>query len=400
MISYLAEASVCLLVLYLFYWLVLSGEKLLSINRCFLLASLFLSITLPLLEISIMPLPGESISYLQVPAGIPEASSNALESTPTSFNLVFSLYVLGFSGSLLWLVFRIIRVYRSVKGKQQQKRNDLVLIYTNKRQVFSFFNYVFLPVHLGDNSTIHAILEHEKAHARGLHSLDLLLVELLKCVFWFHPVIYAFHRSLKIQHEYIADAVAMGSAPEEYKRTLIHHSLDVQGFPITSAFTQAPIEKRIQMIQKHKAGLMKKIKPAFALPLIAILFITVSCADKAKSEPSDEITLAELKTSIDELKELLEKQNQGTVGFPLGLPSVSDVTGWLKDAETNEPIINAKIRSLPSGKSASPNEEGYYRLPSTPKDTLVTYTAIGYKSLEVHRNDYMKTNHVTLESKR
>ena len=47
-----------------------------------------------------------------------------------------------------------------------------------------------------------------------------------------------------------------------------------------------------------------------------------------------------------------------------------------------------------------PNEEGYYRLPSTPKDTLVTYTAIGYKSLEVYRNDYMKTNHVTLESKR
>ncbi|GEM_PF-4196346 len=399
MISYLAEASVCLLVLYLFYWLVLSREKLLSINRCFLLASLFLSITLPLLEISVTPLPIESISYLQVPAGTPEASSNAPESTPTSFNLVFSLYVLGFSGSLLWLVFRIIRIYRSVKGKQRQKRNDLVLIYTNKRQVFSFFNYVFLPVHLGYSSAIHTILEHEKAHARGLHSLDLLLVELLKCVFWFHPVMYAFHRSLKIQHEYIADAVAMGSTPEEYKRTLIHHSLDVQGFPITSAFTQAPIEKRIQMLQKHKAGLMKKIKPAFALPLIAILFATVSCTDQTRSESSDEITLAELKNSIDELKEILEKQNKYP-NSPLALLSPSTIRGSLKDAKTNEPIINAKIRSLPSGKSASPDEEGFYNLPSTPKDTLITYTAIGYKSLEIARNDYKKTGKVKLEPKR
>lgn len=399
MISYLMEASVCLLILYLFYWLILSREKLLSINRYFLVASLLLSVVLPLLEIPMMSFPTESVNHLQAPADVLESSSFLSEAIPPTFPL-FNLYLLGFSISLLRLVFKIISLYRSIKGKKSRKLRGLALISTKKRQVSSFFKYVFMPAHLDHSSTLETILNHEKVHAKDLHSLDLLFVELLKTVFWFHPIIYAFHWSLKVQHEYIADAVAMGSTPEEYQKTLIRHSLDLQGFPISSAFTQPPIEKRIRMIQKHKASLMKKIKPAFALPLVTLLFILISCTDRATPTPSDEITLAELKTAIDELKQILEEQNKGVTNSSSGLPAPSDVTGWLKDAKTNDPIVNAKITSLPSGKSTSPNEEGFYRLPSTPKDTLVTYTAIGYKSLEVSRNDYWKTGKVRLESKR
>lgn len=400
MIDYLLEASVCLICLYLFYWLVLSREKLLSLNRFYLLVSVIVSLALPLITVSLsMEVPEAGQVWRSSPL-LSEVLPTTTGPAGNGFSLISIIYWIGFSMTLLMFLMKLKSIKSRIQKGEKEKTAGLTFIYVNSRQAFSFFHYVFINKGVKEGLSGASVIAHEKAHIKGLHSLDLILIELIKTLFWFNPVVYAYLKALKLQHEYIADAYVMGSKPEAYKRTLIRHSLDVQGFPISSAFTQPPIEKRIQMIQKHKASLMKKIKPTFALPLIALLFILISCTDRATPTPSDEITLSELKTAIDELKEILEEQNKGVTNFSSGLPSPSDVTGWLKDVKTNEPIINAKIWSLPSGKTTSPNAEGFYRLPSTPKDTVVTYKAIGYKSLDIARNDYIKTNNVKLESKR
>src|SRR5690606_20479121 len=72
-------------------------------------------------------------------------------------------------------------------------------------QAYSFFNKVHIDPELIGYSTI---VEHENIHVKHLHSLDILLMELVKIVNWFNPVVYSFHRSVKLNHEYIADDIA------------------------------------------------------------------------------------------------------------------------------------------------------------------------------------------------
>ncbi|MCE7991386.1 MAG: hypothetical protein HEP71_05375 [Roseivirga sp.] len=402
MVDYLLEASVCLVCLYLFYWLVLSRQKLLSLNRLYLLISVTISLAFPLITITLsMEIP-ETVQVWRSSQNLPESVPASTEAPGTGVSLLSVIYWIGLSLTLIMFLMKIKSIRSCIRSGQQEKAEGLTFVYINSRQAFSFFHYVFINKEVKESTSGTSVIEHEKAHIKGLHSLDLLLLELVKTLFWFNPIIYLYHKALKLQHEYIADEAVIRSWDKaSYADLLVRYSLKQSGYQFAHSFSAHPVEKRLKMIDNPKATKMKKLRSILIpIPLFAILFITVSCADTSISEPSDEITLAELKISIDELKEMLEKQNKEVVSSHFGFSSVSDVTGWLKDSKTNEPIINAKIWSLPSGKSTSPNEEGFYRLPSTPKDTLVTYKAIGYKSLDIARNDYRRTNNVKLESRR
>ena len=53
MISYLLESTICLALLYAFYWLALRKMKLLQLNRIYLLGSIVLALSIPTLDISL-----------------------------------------------------------------------------------------------------------------------------------------------------------------------------------------------------------------------------------------------------------------------------------------------------------------------------------------------------------
>src|SRR5690606_17829495 len=85
-------------------------------------------------------------------------------------------------GKLVWR----IRSYdfTSIHG------NGKIIETNTPHSTFSFFHYIFIG-NLNELSEEekHQIISHEMVHANKLHSIDILLIEFLRIVFWFNPLI-------------------------------------------------------------------------------------------------------------------------------------------------------------------------------------------------------------------
>ena len=115
---------------------------------------------------------------------------------------------------------------------------------------FSFFNMVFLPEH--ENNPL--IIEHEIAHIRQLHWFDLIIAEIATVLLWFNPFVVLYKNSLKLQHEYLADASVLKDSrkTEGYLRCMLQRVQLVSSGGLTSHFYCKTIKKRIIMISKNK----------------------------------------------------------------------------------------------------------------------------------------------------
>lgn len=371
MFSYLIEASFCLICLYLFYLLVLSREKLLHLNRYYLLFSVIVSLTFPLITITFSTEISEKIQVLQDASAISQTIPTRIESISNGVDLLSLIYWTGFSLALLRFLIKIRSIRLRILSGRQEKVGELTLIDTKSQQVFSFFQYVFINRELKEGLSRESIIEHEKAHVRGLHSLDVTLIELVKTVFWFNPVIYAYLKSLKLQHEYIADAHVSQLQGGAYEQTLIRHALVIQNVPLSSAYAQPPIDKRLKMINKTNISPMKKLKLVMAIPLFALLFFAVSRSENIKKHP----TPSDLKTAI----------------YTSG-QTYKIIDGRVQDLESGKALEKVTIFFLRSRNKTLTNAdgiytgtfsnaEGDYRLMPGKSDTLIAFRKEGYESV-------------------
>ena len=150
----------------------------------------------------------------------------------------------------IWKIFRLARPL------QQEKQLDHILIYTNgKLPTFSFLNMLFWDNSLAlDAISQKSVLTHELIHIRQKHSWDLLVVEALKVVFWFNPFLYLYHRALKEQHEYLADASAtVDISKQDYQHALVSVLFKNLNPGFVHSFNQSQIKKRIQKMNQLKS---------------------------------------------------------------------------------------------------------------------------------------------------
>ena len=51
-------------------------------------------------------------------------------------------------------------------------------------------------------------------HVRQSHTLDIILIELVKIFYWFNPVHLLYDRAIRINHEYLADNGVISDSPD------------------------------------------------------------------------------------------------------------------------------------------------------------------------------------------
>ncbi|KYG80638.1 beta-lactamase regulating signal transducer with metallopeptidase domain [Roseivirga ehrenbergii] len=289
--SYLIESSICLASFYGFYWLFLRGEKLLSVNRFYLLFTVVVSMLIPLLSFesqfafsSTTALAAQATA--STPIGVTEISTQA-----NPLVSIEALYLLGLIVSVIILVFKLFIVKRKVDKWPSLQNNCIEVVETEGNDAYSFFNTIFVGKELNKNESLkQQIIAHELAHIEGRHSLDLLLFEVLKCVYWFNPFSYLYAKSIRLQHEYIADhSVLQRTHPKHYERSLLQFALAKVNSSLISSFNEHPIQKRLKMIQKLNSNVMNKLKPLLALPILGLLFIAYACTDAIEPVLEDEL---------------------------------------------------------------------------------------------------------------
>ena len=119
------------------------------------------------------------------------------------------------------------------------------------------------------------ILAHEQAHIRLNHFFDLMLLELIKTIHWFNPVVYALIGDLKEIHEFQADQHTLnkGIDATQYQKLIIQKGVGSLRFALANSFNHCQIKKRITMMNKSKNSKAWRWKVATFLPLLALLLM-------------------------------------------------------------------------------------------------------------------------------
>lgn len=236
----------------------------------------------------------------------------------------------------------------------------------------SFFGWIHVPA--GSPPADHAtILAHERAHARQLHSVDVILYEVLAAMCWSIPLWRIALREVRLVHEHIADRLANSTHPD-YPTLLIAHSLRTSTNTLHHAFSRSTLKTRITMLYNERPTRHTRLKLLLAAPALLLAAGLVSWRIVPPMEPAPEAivyvgddTPAEFPGGMPALLQHLSEhvrypekaitdQVEGTVHVSFNVKAngeVADVTvkrGVRSDIDTEAVRV---VSGLPSWKPAT-----------------------------------------------
>uniref|UniRef100_UPI004049E93C energy transducer TonB n=1 Tax=Flavobacterium sp. TaxID=239 RepID=UPI004049E93C len=321
MYAILIQIVLLQLVFGLIYEALLRRETFFVANRSFLLLTLGFSFLLPFVELNIPNTLVTMPAYFWLDEVVvhgnllPEIQVASQETTIQTSNFpVFSiLYWIWIFGSVFFLGRFLVKIFQLQRLKKQaivsQFKNQKVYQIPGSTLAFSFFNFIFI----GENvpvESLNTLIKHEQIHVKQKHSLDLLLLEMLKIVLWWNPMVYWFQARLSELHEFLADARCKNK--NNYYEKLLQTFFEVPNMTFTNSFfSKSLIKTRMMMLQK-KSNPRKTWRYAMALPVIAVMLF-LNCTQEAIVEPEAEpaANLSEKELVIFYMEEAMLKKKQG-----------------------------------------------------------------------------------------
>jgi len=289
---YTLKVSACITAFYLLYLLLLKRYTFFSLNRFYLLAGMALSFIIPSVDLPVLEL-SPQIQSNEVFTAItaiewhdyfqPQQIAN--EENTIDYTMIWPVvYITGLSLLFFRLLLSIVRMVRIKNKAEVQLMGKIKVMRTEGTLAFSFFNLVFLPKDEHDPM----VMAHETAHVRQFHWFDLLLAEVTTLLLWYNPVVVWYKRSLKLQHEYLADASVVKSNPaiENYLNCMLRQVSRGSSSGLVSPFNSITIKKRIMMMTNKKTSLKYAGVYLFIIPLVSLLLFGFSdsrLAEKAFS---------------------------------------------------------------------------------------------------------------------
>jgi len=296
---YILKSSVCLALFYLFYRLLLSKETFHRFNRVALLGILFLSLLIPLLEVTTAQ-PTEMahtmLTLEQLLAMVDFYSQDTVavapvevkEITLSGIQITLVIYLAGIVFFACRNIYSLIRLFLLLRsGRKEIFHSGIRLIIHNKEIApFSWMKYIVISeADLEENGR--EILIHETAHISNHHSVDLLVADL--CIFfqWFNPASWLLKQELQNIHEYEADETVIkeGVDAKQYQLLLIKKAVGTRLYSMANSFNHSTLKKRITMMLKEKSNPWARLKYLYVLPLAAIAvtaFARPEISQKAK----------------------------------------------------------------------------------------------------------------------
>ena len=316
---YILKSSVCLVLFYLFFRLLLSKETFHRFNRMALLGVLFFSLLIPCIEVTTR----HQVEVQQAVLSIEQLLLMAeLEATPANVGAVqetsaiswVQIVLLVYWAGILFLacrnIYSLICLFRLVhSGKHEKLEKGVTLVVHNQEIVpFSWMKYIVISrKDLEENGR--EILIHEMAHIHHRHSVDLLVADI--CIFfqWFNPGAWLLKQELQNIHEYEADETVIneGVNAKEYQLLLIKKAVGTRLYSMANSFNHSKLKKRITMMLKEKSNPWARLKYLYVLPLAAIA--VTAFARPEISEKVEEISAVK----VNDLAEIVEKKSEENV---------------------------------------------------------------------------------------
>ena len=295
-LNYAAEANLDLILFLCIYLILLRNETNFILRRTYLLTSMVASLLFPLLEITDAATTAaafnESYVLPHIVLGGEELSTLTAGRKIHVWEIAFWMYLTITSLLLIRFLYHAVKLISILRSSPYFIFNGTYKIFEPEDTMpsFSFFRYIII----GNAAALEEfereqILRHEIVHARMLHSIDILLAEIVCIIFWFNPATRIIKKMISDVHEFQADEkTAEHRDLQAYCSLLAKISLQSAGFTITNHFNKSLTLKRIIMLKSIK----KKTAPwklALIVPFVGIFFFFTACQDQVM-EDINEIT--------------------------------------------------------------------------------------------------------------
>ena len=317
---YILKSSVCLVVFYLFYRLLLSRETFHRFNRVALLSILLLSCLLPLVEVTVeeqtevhqtMMTLEQWLMLADMMNTADTTDLQAEEVTVTWIQVALLVYLAGILLFALRNGYSLLKLGGLLKSGRKENLSkyidggEKVTLIVHDRDIapFSWMKCIVISEKdLDENGR--EILIHELAHIQNRHSWDLLVADI--CIFfqWFNPASWLLKQELQNIHEYEADetVIEKGVDAKQYQLLLIKKAVGTRLYSMANSFNHSKLKKRITMMLKEKSNPWAKLKYLYILPVAAIA--VTAFARPEISETAEEISAVKVNdlTAIVEAK--------------------------------------------------------------------------------------------------
>lgn len=318
LLNFLIEANICLVIFGAIYYLLLRKETDFNFRRTYLLLTVVLTLSLPLLSFNFF-----ATTDLKVISDIPTTilpeftvGEDSVVNENTNSNIVG--YIPIFYGVIAFVVaqlfiFQLMQIaWFTFSNKTSiKKQGNTYLIYTNGTlPTFSFLSLLFFDNSVKLSSHEKAkIIFHEMVHINQFHSFDVILFEILKIMLWVNPFAWYFRKEIQDVHEYLADhAVIKNTDEQQYTSLLAKMALSKVHLALGHHFNKSKTLKRIEMMKtvKQKVRIWKTLLVA---PLIGFTIFIVSCNDEVMQDIETTMETAsqseipsDLKSKVNELQ--------------------------------------------------------------------------------------------------
>ncbi|MDP9079328.1 MAG: M56 family metallopeptidase [Bacteroidota bacterium] len=385
MILYLLHVAFLIAICLIFYKLLLQKETFYRINRWVLLACMPLSFLLPLIRVpqqwsadpihqmavakvipdapvilpeienqtNIPPKPKPTVNKpleskqtlnpaMQnvVPLKTPSFSENvgAWLKTLNTVLLMHWLFIIYITGVVIFTLNLLVQLaftlYQAYTRPAIIDGAYRIVELSNDKVPCSFLNNIFINPEKYEWETYNLILLHEKIHARQLHSIDILLSELVIILQWFNPFAWWYRKELENNLEYLTDeAVTVKNDVDtsSYQLSLLQVSVPQFSLRIATNYNQSLLKKRILMMNAKRSNFHTMWKYFMLIPVFAGLVCTLN-------QPA----LSKNLTLVSNNQSLVDTAFKG------------DITGfWYANKEKD--VLNMDMKIVINGKDMSYN---------------------------------------------
>lgn len=367
---YLFESGLCLTILFIVYHFFFKKETYFNFNRIYLISIIIISLILPIIHVTINVNNPEKYEFTFNEIGkyrnyyehlialtdpdylntshndidqfndfdftsttnskinnsvapiidqqINENKTNIIKSNFNIAHFIFAIYIVG----LFIFLIRIIALFRwiikTLKSNQIEKNSNIKVVNVKSDlPPFSFLGYIFINPKAKQDHYYNKILIHEKVHVYQFHSLDLLLAHFISIFQWFNPIVWKLQKSIKTNHEYIADneVIRRGYNLLDYQELLLNQFITIPSVQLVNNFNLISIRKRITMMNKIKSGFLAKLKALVVIP--AALFAFILFANLTLNGPNKILTNFSILKNNNQIFGMWENTSNTTYGFKI-----------------------------------------------------------------------------------
>ncbi len=265
-----------MLLLWGFYVLFLERENMHYTKRFYLIFSVVFALSIPLITFTYTTDIQLEKQITQEPSVTTIMAQNEAPMIESSIDYVGILLCSMYSVGIFIFGFRFIKnlhnLTKKIRNNERLKEPSHVNVLVDDTIVpYTFLRYIFLSKkEYQDQNIPEEVLLHEKTHVAQKHTLDILFIEMLQVIFWFNPLLFWIKKSIKLNHEFLADQKVLKRqySLQTYMNLLVTYPNNSNQVELASPINYSLTKKRIVMMSKQFSKTRAAARLLLLLPIL------------------------------------------------------------------------------------------------------------------------------------